>query len=808
MANQVVVEFLGNARALNTVIGRVDGRFGALGKSVTRGFQAAGIAVAATATQAVRSFVAFDEAMTNSTAIMGDLSDTMRNDLADAAIEVGKTTRFSATEAGESLFFLTSAGLSAEESLAALPKVAAFAQAGNFDMALATDLLTDAQSALGLEFDSTAERIEHMVLLGDTFVEMNKSANGSVEQFSKAMTNGGAASLKRFNIPLAEGGALLNVWADQGIKGEKAGTAMRRTLTDLTRQADKNKEAFAELGINVFDSSGAVNSMADIVGDMEEAFAGLSVETQEASLRSLGFTEDSSKAIIPLLGNAQALRDYEAAIGDASGATDEVAQLQLGSLAAQWDLVKGSIEAVSLTATGELKPQMLGAIESIRGFVESNGPGISEGLSAGIAGFISFLEANGPAIFAFLQKAFQGFSAVMRAVFTGIGAIWSSVGRPLFNRISSLAVQLFDGLQKWWDSDGQELFDQIRTMIFIVLEFLRGWWDRHGAAIIGVVSQFGAVFKELFAALKDAWDSYLKDIFLGLATVVGVLVEGFGRFIGVIDKYNVISTIMSVAITVVSTVLKILVEAGKVAVRGILGFIDVLIQLGRWLGEAIQWVVRLAGGIGTKFGEAKDFISRFYGDVLLGWGALTGGFSSGLESVKEFFSNAWTSIKNKFTDLKDDISRIWNQIKGFFAGVGRFGGNIFDGISNGFRNVINAVIGVWNGLRFDIPEVGIPGLGTIGGGTVGVTQITPLATGGVVAPNDPFLALLGDNTREREIVSPESLMREVVRTEIQGTAPGSQGGSGVSISIDTLNQVGTVDELAEEIMWHARRGVV
>ena len=99
---------------------------------------------------AVKAFGDFDQAMTQSLAIMGDVSKTMRVDMVNAANEVGRTTTFSARDAAESFFFLASAGLSAEASIATLPIVAQFAQAGMFDMARATDLVTDAQSALGL----------------------------------------------------------------------------------------------------------------------------------------------------------------------------------------------------------------------------------------------------------------------------------------------------------------------------------------------------------------------------------------------------------------------------------------------------------------------------------------------------------------------------------------------------------------------------------------------------------------------------------------------------------------------------------
>jgi TP901 family phage tail tape measure protein len=120
---------------------------------------------------------------------MGDLTKTMEKDMSDAAREVAKVTTFSAEQAAESFFFLASAGLDAEASIAALPRVAQFAQAGMFDMSRATDLLTDAQSALGLTIrDDAVKNMENMIKVSDVLVRANTLSNATVEQFSTSLT--------------------------------------------------------------------------------------------------------------------------------------------------------------------------------------------------------------------------------------------------------------------------------------------------------------------------------------------------------------------------------------------------------------------------------------------------------------------------------------------------------------------------------------------------------------------------------------------------------------------------------------------
>ncbi|HUT92919.1 MAG TPA: phage tail tape measure protein, partial [Thermoguttaceae bacterium] len=212
----------------------------------------------------------FNQKMRQSLAIMGDVSDAMKGKMEKAAFDVAKATRFSAAEAAESYYFLASAGFDAAQSIAALPQVAKFAQAGNFDMARATDLATDAQSALGLTVKDATENLVNLTRVTDVLVKANTLANASTEQFSEALTTKSGAALRALGKDMEEGIAVLAAFADQGVKGSEAGTQLAIVLRDLQTKAIENKAAFTGAGIGVFDASGEMRNMADIIGDLEK----------------------------------------------------------------------------------------------------------------------------------------------------------------------------------------------------------------------------------------------------------------------------------------------------------------------------------------------------------------------------------------------------------------------------------------------------------------------------------------------------------------------------------------------------------
>lgn len=300
----------------------------------------------------------FDDAMKKSIAIMGDLSVAMEKKMATAARNVAKVSTFTAKQAAEAYFFLASAGMNAVEAIAALPRVAKFAQAGAFDLALATDLLTDAQSALGLVTDDAAQNLENMTRVGDVLVKANTLANASVQQFSEALTNKAGAALRMVNKEVEEGVAVLAVYADQGLKGAAAGDALNIVMRDLQKASINNRAAFEEAGVAVFDATGNMRHMGDIIGDLEDHFEGLTDEQARTDLAILGFTDKSISATLALLGTSDAIKEYEDGLLDAGGITNEVAEKQLKSFINQLKLLRNKLVDVGLTLWEAILPTL------------------------------------------------------------------------------------------------------------------------------------------------------------------------------------------------------------------------------------------------------------------------------------------------------------------------------------------------------------------------------------------------------------------------------------------------------------------
>lgn len=375
----------------------------------------------------VKAFASFDQAMTESLAIQKGVSEQMKSQMRDTARTLSTETITSAQELAQSYYYLASAGMNAEQSVQALGAVNSFAVAGMFDMNQATTLLADAQAALGMKTDDAAQNMLNMTKVSDVLVKANTLANASVEQFSRALTNKAAASIKLLNKDLEEGVAVLAAYADQGIKGERAGEALNIVSRDLQRAAIKSTDAWKSMGISVYDSTGTMRSYADIIGDLTGLFSTMTDEQKKQTAEQLGFQARSFSYLQMLLGTSDKIRQFTEDLRDAGGMTKEVAEKQLKSFTNQMKILKNQIIDVAIGIGEVLSPHILALNERIKDAIKWWG-GLSQQAKMTIVLVAAITAAIGPALIAFGFLT-QGVAAVIAAfrLLTVVGWKWMIV---------------------------------------------------------------------------------------------------------------------------------------------------------------------------------------------------------------------------------------------------------------------------------------------------------------------------------------------------------------------------------------------
>ena len=368
-----------------------------LGKSITKAVTLPFVALGAYSTKV---FGDFDQAMTESLSILGDVSNEMRIRMEDTARAISMSTTTSADELARSYYYLASAGMSAEQSLASLDVVNNFAIAGMFSMTQATDLLSDALNALGMASQDAEKHKENLIRLADVLAEANNIANGSIQDFSLALTNMAAPALRTLNKDVEEGVAVLAAFADQGVKGLKAGQALAIVLRGLQAAQKSQPEAWKEMGLSLYDAEGRMKSLADIIEFLEKKFMSLSDQQKPLTASMLGFQDRSFGYLQSLLGMSGKIREYEAALRDASGITRELTDRVMRSFNAQMKILGNNIKDVARRIGEFFAPMILKVNHMIRESVAAWNSLNTEVQSTIIA--VSTIAASiGPAIMAF-----------------------------------------------------------------------------------------------------------------------------------------------------------------------------------------------------------------------------------------------------------------------------------------------------------------------------------------------------------------------------------------------------------------------
>ena len=232
--------------SLEKSVGGVNKKLDSIGKAAKT---AAKIATAAFAAVKIGDFVKdavsvyadFDQAMANTAATAGATSEEYAK-LEAAALEMGKKTTKTATEASEALGYMALAGWDVNTSISALEPVLRLSEATGMDLATCSDLVTDSMSALGLTVDELSGYL-------DVACKANNKSNQTAQQLMEAYIGCGGV-LNNLGVSVEDSATALGVLANRGIKGSEAGNKLNTVLINLTSGTGQAGAMMKKLGIS------------------------------------------------------------------------------------------------------------------------------------------------------------------------------------------------------------------------------------------------------------------------------------------------------------------------------------------------------------------------------------------------------------------------------------------------------------------------------------------------------------------------------------------------------------------------------
>ena len=324
---------------------KLEGRLGAFGKRTTKVgkdlTKALTLPLTLLGGGILKASASFEKAMNNVAAVTGTVGQPAFQTLRETALELGKTTPFSATQAADAMGILGQASQDAATIIGTIPTTLELAAAGDLELAESADIATAI-------LKSQREGTELLDLRTNQLVRTSLSAKTSIAQLGDGFRQSGDAAKgagQTFETTLT----LLAGFAEAGKRGSEGGVALRNMIARLLDVTPKMAAVFEDLKIQpdqIFSDDGGLRDLLSILSLLEQRGA------TAQQLAQLFGTENFSPILGILQKGTGTLQEFAGGLDEVSvaGARAEYAAVRMagasGGIAGFWSALEGLAIAV------------------------------------------------------------------------------------------------------------------------------------------------------------------------------------------------------------------------------------------------------------------------------------------------------------------------------------------------------------------------------------------------------------------------------------------------------------------------------
>ena len=599
--------------------------------------------VAGLGVAAVKTASDFDSAMSQVKAVSGATGSDF-DALRDKAREMGAKTKFSASEAADALNYMAMAGWKTGDMLDGIEGVMNLAAASGEDLALTSDIVTDALTAFGLKASDSAH-------FADILAAASSNSNTNVammgETFKYCAPIAGALGFSAEDAAEAIG-----LMANAGIKSSQAGTALRTIMNNLTSEIQISGAALGEVTIQTTNTDGSMRELSVILGECRTAFAELS-ESEKAQAAEALVGKNAMSGFLALMNAGEEdVRKLSEAISDCDGASEEMALTMQDNLEGQLTILKSQLEELAISIGDMLMPAIRTIVGWIQGFVDTLNQ-MDEGTRKVIVTIALVVAAIAPVLIG-VGKVISAVGTIMtivpklvgmvKTVKTALSALHATMlANPIALVIAAIVALVAAFVHLW--NNSEEFREFWINLWESIKETVRVCWDAIKTTITNVVNAIGNF-------LSNAWNA--------ISSTISSVLQGI---------YSVVSSAWNGIINVITTILNAIASAVSSIWNGITGAISTAAQT-------------IYSTVSSAFQSMLDSIGVICGSI---YSVVKGGFDSAVGFVKGLASEA-------FTWGVDFIGGLINGIRSMIGKVGE----VVSGVAEKIRSF----------LHFSVPDEG------------------------------------------------------------------------------------------------------
>lgn len=462
----------------------------------------------------------FEEAMSSVKAISGATGDDFQK-LKEKAEYMGATTKFTATESANAMYYMALAGWKTQDMLDGLEGIMYLAAASGEDLAMVSDIVTDGLTALGYAADQSTH-------YADVFAKTVTNSNSTVETLGEAMKYVGPIA-GALNISVEDTATALGLMANAGEKSSQAGTSLRGILQRLATNTSGARDEMESLGVKIFDQNGKMRDFGDIMNDARIKLSKLT-DQQKTSLAKTVAGTTAMSGFLAIVNSSDA--DFEKltnAINDCDGAAKKMSEIMIDNAKGQLTIIKSQLEGIAiqlsqyvfpfiksilsliqtlLTKLSELSPTQQKILLIVTGLIIALGPLliVIGKIGTGISSLISAFKFLGP-LLSGAKTAVAGFAAGFNPVILIIAAVAAAVVG-----IGYLIYKNWDDICSWT----RNLADNISAIWNNITEFFKNLFSTDWTETFGLI---GNLLNGVYANIENFINAF-KEIFKGIITFI------------------------------------------------------------------------------------------------------------------------------------------------------------------------------------------------------------------------------------------------------------------------------------------------
>lgn len=536
----------------------------------------------------------------------------------------------SAADAAAAMVELAKGGLTVDEAMKAAKGTLQLAAAAQVDGATAAELQSSALNAFGLSADKAG-------LVADVLANTANAAAGSMIDIGNSLKYVAPVSAA-LGISIENTAAAIGLLANQGIKGEQAGTSLRGILASLASPSAQAKEAMDALGLSVFDAGGKFVGLRAFTDQLAQA-KGRLTDAEFAAAASTAFGNEGLTAANALAAEGATSFDQMAASVSRTGGAADVAAAQTKGLGGAWEGFKSQLETAGIEVYEVIAPGLERGVRAASDFVARFTPAIVNGLETAIAAGQVF----GPGLAAAMSSRAD---AVRDVVVKVIEPLADGI-KDTLNSAVNLGITVFGGF-----------VDVVREGADALAPFTEGVGN-----LLEGLNDAGGPVDALASGLGLIYDGAagLISIVAPAVELVGNLASAFGDLPGPIQTVAIGLLALRFGPTVLTGLRDAFTSAGKGAEEGAtktglfsrsVGLITAPVRLAasglsaaagpmREFGESIRYQQALAAGAGVQLDKlsASVYATRNSAIPAIAWmrdfGTEVGTLRDGLASTDQ-----------------------------------------------------------------------------------------------------------------------------------------------------------------------------